>query len=310
MGEPAIAIDRMTKIFKGWRHSVTAVSDLSLTVEPGTVVAFVGPNGAGKTTTIYMLLGLLAPQRGSVRIFGQPAGSVAARRGIGFLSEIFYTYPYRTARRVMGLYGSLSGVPADTLARRIPDVLSRVGLEDAVDRKVGTFSKGMIQRLGLAQALLHQPPLLILDEPTTGLDPEGRRLVVNLIVQERARGTTVFLSSHILSDVERTGDHVVMIRRGRVVLSAALAELMAGSDDWEVEITGWQPRFAADLAHAGYAFASETAGVAVVKCSTPDKDALLRLALDLGLGIGAVRHGRRSLEELYMTHVGEEARDA
>src|SRR5437867_1817150 len=112
MAEPAIAIDRMTKIFTGWRHSVPAVSDLSLRVEPGTVVAFVGPNGAGKTTTIYLLLGLLVPQHGSVSIFGHPAGSVAARRCIGFLSEIFYTYPFRTARRVMALYGSLSGLRA------------------------------------------------------------------------------------------------------------------------------------------------------------------------------------------------------
>src|SRR5262249_11066808 len=164
MGDPAICIDGMTKTYRGWRHAVTAVSDLSLTVEPGTVVAFVGPNGAGKTTTIYALLGLLAPERGRVTVFGEPAGSVTARRKLGFLSAIFYTYPYQTARRVMQLYGRLSGVSAATLARRIPDKLARVGLGDDMDRKVGTFSKGMIQRLGLAQALLHEPSLLILDE--------------------------------------------------------------------------------------------------------------------------------------------------
>src|SRR5262249_26221341 len=157
----------------------------------------------------------------------------------------------------------------------------------------GTFSKGMIQRLGLAQALLHEPSLLILDEPTTGLDPEGRKLVSDLIVEERQRGTTVVLSSQILSDVERTCDHVGMIRSGRVPLSAPLADLVSSSDDWEVEVTRWEPSAAASLAEAGFAVVRQAAEVAVVACSGARKEDLLRLVLDRGLGVGTVRQSRR-----------------
>ncbi|HYD50750.1 MAG TPA: ABC transporter ATP-binding protein [Terriglobales bacterium] len=296
----AIRIEQMTKSYSTWRRSFVAVRELDLTVPTGSVVAFIGPNGAGKTTTIYSLLGLLSPDRGRVTIFGDAAGSVAARQHIGFLPEIFYTYPYRTARQAMQLYGQLSGLSREMIDARLPAVLARVGLSEAVDRKVGTFSKGMVQRLGLAQAIVHQPRLLILDEPTTGLDPEGRRTVVDLILQEKARGATIFLSSHILSDVERTCDRVIMIQRGRMVASTALAELAASTGQWIVEITRWQAGLASRFAEAGYTPAQIDGDTAAVPCNEERKEALLRLALELGLGIGSIRQSRRSLEEMYM----------
>jgi len=304
MADAVIRIEGLWKTFARRRQRVIALRDVHLAVQRGSVVAFVGPNGAGKTTTIYAMLGLLAPTRGSITIFGEPAGSVAARRQLGFLSEIFYTYPFHTARSALRFYGRLAGLTESTLAERIPQKLARLGLADAIDRRLGTFSKGMIQRLGLAQALVHEPELLILDEPTTGLDPEGRRLVAELILAEKARGATVFLSSHILSDVERTCDHVVMIRRGEIVVSEPIARFGRGADEWEIEVAGWHPGLAATLAEAGAAPAAEHDGVAWLRVATPHKQALLRRLVDLGAEVGTVRRSMQSLEDLYMQHVG------
>jgi ABC-type multidrug transport system ATPase subunit len=301
--EAVVRIDCLTKRFRTLRGSVYAVRDVTLAVERGTVVAFVGPNGAGKTTTIYAMLGLLRPTAGRVDVFGEPAGRTASRRRLGFVSEIFYTYPFWTAREAMRFYGRLGGMAADALDARLPAVLARLGLGEAIDRRIGTFSKGMRQRLGVAQALVHAPELLILDEPTTGLDPEGRKLVADLILAEKARGTTVFLSSHILADVERTSDHVVMIRRGEVVVSEAMARLREGGDEWEVAVAaGWTAELAADLRAAGYAV--DPAGAAAVRCPGARKQELLRRLVAQSADIGTVRRAGRSLEDLYMEHVG------
>src|SRR4030095_9212895 len=159
----------------------------------------------------------------------------------GFQSEIFYTYRFKTAERALRFYGELSEMPEEKISREVPRQLERLGLGAARGRKVGGFSKGMVQRLGIAQALLHQPELLILDEPTTGLDPEGRKLVAEIILEEKARGTTVFLSSHILSDVERPCDHVVILRQGSLAFSESMETLRRGSDEWEIEILKWTP---------------------------------------------------------------------
>jgi len=281
---------------------VVAVHDLSLTVERGSVVAFVGPNGAGKTTTIYMLLGLLNPTAGSISIFGEPPSSVQARRKIGFMSEIFHTYPFHTARRALRFYGRLSGVPTEGLDGEIGRQLVRLGLGAAATRKVGTFSKGMTQRLGMAQALLHGPELLVLDEPTTGLDPEGRKLVAEIIAEEQSKGTTVFLSSHILSDVERSCDRVAMIREGELVLWRSLAELANENDDWEVEVEGLDEPTRAALAEAGFAVAREADGAVFLSCTSQTKKDLLRRLLDLPVEIVTVRSAGLSLEDLYMKH--------
>jgi len=304
VADPVVHVEAMTKTFASLRGAVTAVRDLNMTVERGSVVAFVGPNGAGKTTTIYAMLGILKPTRGVITLFGEPAGSLGARRRLGFLSEIFYTYPYRTARGAMRFYGRLSGMSATDLEERIPRQLARLGLGDAIDRRLGSYSKGMIQRLGLAQALLHEPELLILDEPTTGLDPEGRKLVADIIAEEKARGTTVFLSSHILSDVERMCDRMVVLRRGEAVLSDAIANLVAASDRWEVEVTRWQPAFATRLAETSAEVVRQEGDAAVLRCLAERKDDLLRRLLDLGVAIATVRPGRRPLEDLYLELVG------
>ena len=298
-----IEIDGLTKTFRSRfrRREVCAVSKLSLQVQRGSVVAFVGPNGAGKTTTIYLLLGLLRPNSGTVRLFGLSAGDVEVRRRIGFQSEIFYTYGFKTAEKALRFYGHLSEVPPDKIDIEAPRQLERLGLGAARDRRVRGFSKGMMQRLGIAQALLHQPELLVLDEPTTGLDPEGRKLVADIILEEKARGTTVFLSSHILSDVERTCDHIVILREGSVALSENMTALRSKSDEWEIEVLSWNP--AAMEAVGRAEIRDQQNGTVMVRCAAAERNVLLRRLLEADVDVGAVRRAA-SLEDLYMRYAG------
>jgi ABC-2 type transport system ATP-binding protein len=300
--EAVIEVEGFTKIFRSRfrRRDVRAVTDLNLRVERGNVVAFVGPNGAGKTTTIYALLGLLHPDRGRIRLFGIPAGSEAARRRTGFQSEIFHTYGFKSAESALRFYGELAEMPDDKIASAISHQLDRLGLATARKRKVRGFSKGMVQRLGLAQALMHEPELLILDEPTTGLDPEGRRLVAEIILEEKARGTTVFLSSHILSDVERTCDHVVILREGSIAFSQSMAALRGDSDEWEIEVLNCTPRVRESIIGADV---REQGADVLVRCARADKNQLLRRLLEAEAEIGTVRR-TRSLEDLYMQYAG------
>ena len=300
-----IEVENLTKVFRTRfsRREVQAVRDVSLRVERGQVVAFIGPNGAGKTTTIYSMLGLLRPDQGRVRLFGQPAGSVEARRRTGFQSEIFYTYGFKTAERVLGFYGELSELSPARIKETVPRQLARIGLGEVGARKLSGFSKGMVQRLGLAQALLHEPELLILDEPTTGLDPEGRMMVADLILEQKARGTTIFLSSHILSDVERTCDHVIILNQGRVAFSESMANLERDSDEWEIEVANCEPAARAAVAGAEIRDGRDGTGTLTVKCRTADKNLLLLRLINTNANIVAVRRGR-SLEAIYMQYAG------
>jgi ABC-2 type transport system ATP-binding protein len=304
-GGSVIEVTGLKKTFRSFlgRQAVVAVQDVSLQVRRGEVVAFVGPNGAGKTTTIYALLGLLKPDAGQVRLFGYPAGSREARRRTGFQPEIFYTYGFKTVERALHFYGTLSEIPAASAAAAVLRQIDRLGLGQAKGRKVSGFSKGMIQRLGLAQALLHEPDLLILDEPTTGLDPEGRKLVADIILEEKARGATVFLSSHILADVERTCDHVVILNQGRVVFAESMAKVRAEADDWEIEVLSGPPD---PPAAPGLVAEADGAWPRTMRCQAGDKDALLLNLLVAGASIGTVRRSQ-SLEDVYMRHVGASA---
>ena len=302
-GETVIEVEKLSKTFRSHfgRRAVAAVRDVDLQVERGSVVAFVGPNGAGKTTTIFTLLGFLRPDRGTVRVFSTPAGSREARRRTGFQSEIFYTYGFKTAENALRLYAQLTGMADAAIPAAVARQLGRLGLAGAAKRKVRGFSKGMVQRLGIAQALLHEPELLIVDEPTTGLDPEGRKLVADIILEEKARGTTVFLSSHILADVERTCDRVVILREGGVVLSETMGELRRSSDGWEIELLAWTPTALESLAAAE--LREEKNGSITLRCSEADKKQFLRRLLESDIQIGAMRRSG-SLEELYMRYAG------
>jgi ABC-2 type transport system ATP-binding protein len=205
-----------------------AVKGLTLTVERGEVFGFLGPNGAGKSTSVKMLLGLIAPTSGGAFILGKPAGDIPARCKVGFLPEHFRFHDWLTAREFLHFHGRLYEMPADRLRRRAGELLELVGLADHADKRLRDFSKGMLQRIGLAQALLNDPELVFLDEPTSGLDPVGRRMVRDIIRDQRSRGATVFLNSHLLSEVEITCDRVAFIKHGEVLDTRQMDKLAPG----------------------------------------------------------------------------------
>jgi len=209
---------------------------LSLTVRRGEIFGFLGPNGAGKTTTLKILLGLVRASSGRVLLLGEPAGNVATRRRIGFLPESPYFYDYLTAEEFLGFYGQLARLSRAVPTQRGDELVQLVGLSEARTRQLRKFSKGMLQRIGLAQALIHDPELVILDEPMTGLDPVGRKQVRDLILSLRDRGKTVFFSTHILHDVEMICDRVGIVMKGRLVANGRVDELVRQDHIQSVEI--------------------------------------------------------------------------
>jgi ABC-2 type transport system ATP-binding protein len=231
MTEKILVVSKLQKTFRKpfSGRKVEAVRGVSFDVRRGEVFGFLGPNGAGKTTCIKMLTGLIFPTGGEATIFGQRVPSPDAMKRVGFLPENPYVYPYLTPREFVTLCGQLSGMGGKKLAARVEEVIVRVGMAEAIDRPVQALSKGMGQRVGLAAALVHDPDLLILDEPMSGLDPVGRKDVRDLILDERARGKTVFFSTHILNDAEQLCDRVCILRKGQVVLSGTLTELLSTS---------------------------------------------------------------------------------
>src|SRR6476619_1330807 len=216
----AIVVDKLTKTYRPtwpWQAPVTVLSDVSFSVGFGEIFGFLGPNGAGKTTTMKIILGLVQATTGSVELLGAPWTNVQVHKRIGYLPESPYFYDYLTAEEFLMFYGGLAGLSQASITRRIQELLDKVGLSEARTRPLRKFSKGMIQRIGLAQALIQDPELVILDEPTSGLDPLGRLLVRDMIRDLKQRGVAVFLNSHLLGEVEATCDRVVFIKQGRTV---------------------------------------------------------------------------------------------
>ena len=229
MPDPAISIRNLTKVypipFK--REQVVAVHDLSLTVEPGQVYGLLGPNGSGKSTTMKIVLGLVAATSGSTQIFGRDSSQVESREEVGFLPENPYFYKYLTGEETLQFYGKLCGLRGAALRDRTRELLKLVGLENAADRRLGGYSKGMLQRIGLAQALVQEPRLLVLDEPTAGVDPAGSREIRDLILAFKERGITVLLCSHLLGQVQEICDRVGILHRGKLVREGRLEDLIS-----------------------------------------------------------------------------------
>lgn len=236
---------------------VTAVAGLDLDIARGRVFGLLGPNGSGKTTTILMLLGLLKPTAGSVRILGHPAGHRSARSRTGFLPEETRLYEFLTGAETLDFIGRLFSIPRTERRKRADALLMRTGMWEAKDRRLHTYSKGMARRIGLAQALIAQPELLVLDEPTSGLDPVGNREVRDLLREIAAEGTTILLTSHILSDVAEVCDEIAILHRGRRILSGEVAELLRDAKRcvWETDVpsAGARERIEAVFAEAGLA---------------------------------------------------------
>lgn len=229
----AIEIDRLVVTYPGRGRRVEALRELSLRVSPGTVFGFLGPNGAGKTTTMHVLLGFVELTSGSAHIFGTDVRQSIARQQIGYLPEHPETYSFLTGRELLQMAGNLFGMRGRALKDRCHLLLEQVGLLEAADRRIGTYSRGMMQRIGIAQALINDPDLVILDEPTSGMDPLGRMEIRRIIADLRARGKTVFFSSHELSEVELVCDHLAILVGGRVAAEGAATTLVKSGESLE-----------------------------------------------------------------------------
>lgn len=241
MAEVAVEIDDLTKDFSlGWRGmTLRAVDHLNLQIPQNRVFGLIGPNGSGKSTTLKLLLGLLRPTTGRTLLFGKPSVSARSRKDLGYLPESPDFHRFLTGRELVHFFGKLSGMGGSELTDRTQVVMERVGLRDAAGRRVDTYSKGMLQRLGLAQALVHDPMLLILDEPTAGVDPMGAEAIANLIRQIAEEGKTVLLCSHLLTEVEQLCDAVAILFRGKCLLEGRLERLLEKPDRHIMEISGF-----------------------------------------------------------------------
>lgn len=237
---PALSVSSLSKTYRTGllrRSTVQALDGVSLEVEEGAIFGLLGPNGAGKTTLVKILLGLVSPTSGTARLFDRPAGDPAARHRVGFVPENHRFPDFLTAVQTLHAYGRLADVPRAERTRRIPALLDRLNLAQRADSKVKTFSKGMLQRLGLAQALLNEPDLLFLDEPTGGVDPVGRRAIRDIVLELREEGTTLFLNSHLLSEVEKVCTQIAILREGSLVRRGSVEELTAVEQVYDLVAT-------------------------------------------------------------------------
>jgi len=282
------------------------VKNLSLTVRSGEIFGFLGPNGAGKSTSIKMLLSLVKPTGGDAYVLGAPANDVEVRRHIGFLPEDFRFYDWLTAAELIHFHGRLSGMSANSLRQRVPEVLELVGLAPHINRRVRGFSKGMLQRLGLAQALVHEPKLIFLDEPTSGLDPMGRRMVRDILRMQRERGATVFLNSHLLSEIEVTCNRVVFIKDGEVVAEQDLSADASEQVRAVVNARNVSERTLDGLAQWSTAIAYENDRLMFTARSRHVLPDVLRHLVACGADVYEFTAKRPSLEELFVKIMGED----
>ena len=304
MSDNGFAIE--TKDLRKTFGSTVAVRTLTLQVPRGEIFGFLGPNGAGKSTAIKMLLGLVRPTGGQAFVLGAPAGDVEVRRRVGFLPEDFRFYDWLTGAELLHLHGRLSGISPAALKDRVPAILDLVGLAPHADRRLRTYSKGMLQRVGLAQALVHEPEIIFLDEPTSGLDPMGRRLVRDILRAERERGATVFLNSHLLSEIEVTCDRVAFIKDGEVVASHELNPSAQDEVHVAVQATRVSPEAMAGLARWT---ADAIREGEVIRFGVRSRDVLpdvLRHLVASGADVYGFTPERPSLEDLFVRIMGED----
>lgn len=302
-----IEIEKLTKDFQVgfWKkRPVRALDQLNLTVEKGEVFGFLGPNGAGKTTTLKILMDLIRPTDGSARILGEPATSVSMRRRIGYLPENPYFYDYLTAEELLLYAGKLFNISQPALGEKVSRLLQNVGLQDARKLQLRRFSKGMIQRIGLAQAMINDPEVVFLDEPMSGLDPLGRRDVRQTILGLKQKGVTVFFSSHILPDVEAICDRVAILNRGRLQQVGALHEILQVKiEAHEIVLAGITPTAAEGLKPLCEEMTPLGERVQVRAASPKQVETIISYALANGAGLVSVNPVRPSLEDHFVTQI-------
>src|SRR5437870_4724774 len=301
----AIEIDNLTKDYETgfWRkRKVRALNGLSLTVELGQIFGFLGANGAGKTTTLKLLMRLIYPTAGSARILGRDINDISMHARIGYLPENPYFYDYLTAREFLNYCGELFGQDRKTRERRTEELFTSVNLEEkSWDRQLRKFSKGMLQRVGLAQALVNDPEIVFLDEPMSGLDPVGRREVRDLIATLRTRGKTVFMCSHILSDIEVLCDNVAIMKRGRLAQTGSLDELRSLETSLiEIIATGADAATVNQHLDAGVTVTTTASGLRIEVSDEKQVDGIIAALRKANGKLVAVQPVRQSLEELFL----------
>lgn len=297
---PAIETRNLRKVY----GDKVAVKDLTLTVEPGEVFGFLGPNGAGKTTSVKMLLDLASPTSGEGKLFGVALDNPDVRSRVGFLPEHFRFHDWLRAEEFLTLHADLYHMSRDLTRQRVPELLDLVGLTTHSQKKLREFSKGMLQRIGLAQALLNKPDLVILDEPTSGLDPVGRRLVRDIIRDLRKRGTTVFLNSHFLSEVEITCDRVAFIKHGEVIHISPLQTLMDGELSVQVRARKLTPEVVAGLSQWSRDVRLDGEHLTLTLYGEANLPIIHRYLVEHGVEVYAFRPEHVSLEDLFIQIVG------
>jgi ABC-2 type transport system ATP-binding protein len=305
----AIVIDRLTKVYRSsWfgRALMPALDGLSLSVQQGEIYGFLGPNGSGKTTTLKILMGLMQATSGGAEILGKPLGDVQVRHRIGFLPESPYFYEYLTAEEFLAFYGHLAGLERAELGRKITQLLDLVGLAEARTRQLRKFSKGMLQRVGLAQALIHDPELVVLDEPMSGLDPVGRKQVRDLILSLRDQGKTVFFSTHIIPDVEMICDRVAIVVKGKLLAEGRVDELVNPGHAQSVEVVceGIKAGEVAAIASVATRVLQRGDHSLVVLPGPEQVEPVLSAIRTQGGKLVSVTPQKGSLEELFMKQTG------
>ncbi len=301
MSDLAITTNQLRKVYGG----TPAVASLDLAVPTGEIFGFLGPNGAGKSTCVKMLLGLVFPTSGGGTLLGAPLGDRRVKARIGFLPELFRFHEWFTAREFLDFHGRLCGLDKARRAQRIGDVLALVNLERAAGQQLRTFSKGMLQRIGIAQALIHDPELVFLDEPTSALDPIGRRLVRDIIRRLKEEKKTVFLNSHLLSEVEAVCDRVAIIQRGEVVREGSLEELLATQRLLDVEANGISDSVRTRLEEKWSIAAHEGDKLTVSLTEPADVPHVVKLLVDGGAAVHHVALRHESLEDLFVRTVDD-----
>ncbi len=303
MADALIEVQDLRKEFRQgfWMRRVEALKRVSFSVERGDIFGFLGPNGAGKTTTLKILAGLIRPSSGQAKLFGQPVPNAKMRGKLGFLPESPYVYPYLTPWEFVTLCGRLSGLRGGALRDRSRAVLEQTGIYYAADRPVRRLSKGMLQRTGLAAALVGDPELLMLDEPMSGLDPVGRKEVRDLILSERASGRTILFCTHILGDVELLCDRVTILSRGEVVVSGVLRELLKGEvQRTDISLLGAPEPLLQQLAAAGHGVRRSAARTVVEVEGQAHVAQVLKQALEAGVEVREVVSRQETLEALFV----------
>ncbi|MBV9269018.1 MAG: ABC transporter ATP-binding protein [Acidobacteriaceae bacterium] len=297
----AIETDAIQKIYRSRLRGreIKAVSNLTLRVPRAVKFGLLGANGAGKTTFVKMLLSAVIPSSGSARLFGRDARMPEARRPVGYLPENHRFPTYLTGFGMLDFYGALSGVDSRTRRRRIPELLDRVGLQEWGDVRLKKYSKGMLQRLGLAQALLHNPVLLILDEPTDGVDPVGRRDIRDILNSLTGTGVTIFINSHLLSEVETFCDYVAILKKGELALEGKMANLLAGRG-YRILVSGVPERVLDELRGIGAGIARSETGFEVQALTLEEANAIIdRVRAADGL-VESMSATTSSLEEVFI----------